>query len=372
MAYELRTGDFDSFFRAPFEAYGKNTLYVSPLKSDLKRLLDAHRNPLFKRPDAFSFFSVHRDGVAVGRIVAHAHDASNQLYNLRRGYFGFFDCIDDIDAANLLLSAAEDWGRRQGYTEIAGNFNLTAMQQIGVVTDGYSNAPYTDQVYNPPHIPQLLEKLGYAKFFPMRTFELDLQRCNAESLRSDKQRALLSDPTYTWERLRIRGFSRLLDAARVVLNDGFVRNAMFVPLTREEYFFQGKEMMWVIDQRIAPLVYHAGHPIGVAVCIPDLNPLLRNIGSCLSFSTPIHYWRHWRKRQRAVIIYYSVAYAYQGRGVMGAVLGETIDSLKAAGYTHLGITWIADENLASLRQMEKLGARQLHRTHLFRKQLVPL
>jgi len=31
------------------------------------------------------------------------------------------------------------------------------------------------------------------------------------------------------------------------------------------------------------------------------------------------------------------------------------------------VTWISDENTASLRQMEKLGARRLHRLHLFRK-----
>jgi hypothetical protein len=42
-------------------------------------------------------------------------------------------------------------------------------------------------------------------------------------------------------------------------------------------------------------------------------------------------------------------------------------SLKEAGYERLGLTWIADENQASLRQIEKLGAQPLHRLHLFRK-----
>jgi hypothetical protein len=39
------------------------------------------------------------------------------------------------------------------------------------------------------------------------------------------------------------------------------------------------------------------------------------------------------------------------------------------GYTHLGISWVSDSNIASLRQMEKIGARPLHRLHLFRKSL---
>jgi hypothetical protein len=43
--------------------------------------------------------------------------------------------------------------------------------------------------------------------------------------------------------------------------------------------------------------------------------------------------------------------------------------LKRAGYEWLGITWIADENIASIRQTERLGARRLQRLHLFSKTL---
>ena len=46
-----------------------------------------------------------------------------------------------------------------------------------------------------------------------------------------------------------------------------------------------------------------------------------------------------------------------------------VTALKGAGYTQLGITWIADVNAASLRQVERMGARLLHRLHLFRKPL---
>jgi RimJ/RimL family protein N-acetyltransferase len=160
-----------------------------------------------------------------------------------------------------------------------------------------------------------------------------------------------------------------MEAARIILNDSFAHNPMFVPLTREEYFFQAREMMWVIDQRIAHVVFHGCEPVGVVVCIPDLNPQLCKLRSQLSWSTPIHYWRHWRQRRRAVIIYYAIIQEYQGRGIMGALLTKTIQQLKAVGYTNMGITWIADINGPSLRQMEKIGARQLHRTHLFRKNL---
>ena len=70
-----------------------------------------------------------------------------------------------------------------------------------------------------------------------------------------------------------------------------------------------------------------------------------------------------------MIILYSVAQRWQGRGLNGAMLYRVTSALKAAGYESLGVTWIADVNGASLRQMERIGARRLHRLHLYSKPL---
>ena len=77
---ELREGDFEAFFNAPFELYGETTPYVSPMKSDLRRFYTAGVNPLFASASDFALFTVHRDGKIMGRIGAHVHAASNALY----------------------------------------------------------------------------------------------------------------------------------------------------------------------------------------------------------------------------------------------------------------------------------------------------
>ncbi|HET9228052.1 MAG TPA: GNAT family N-acetyltransferase [Thermoanaerobaculia bacterium] len=358
---ELREGDLDAFFRVPFDVYGPESLYVSPFRSDLARWLDAGANPLFRRFGARRFFTAHRDGRPVGRIVAHIHRASNERHGTRRSCFGFFDCADDPEAAGLLLGQAEAFGREEGADEIAGNFNLTAMQQMGVMTEGFENAPYTDQVYGPPHIPRLLAGHGYEPFFPMSTWEVDLTRLLLESREAD--------PGLRWERLRRRTFAEQTRGVRQVLNEAFDRNPFFVPLTEEEFLFQTREMMWIVDERIACLVRDGERTVGTVICIPDLNPFLRATGSRLGPLTPWHFLRARLRRKRAVIIFYAVSPSHQNRGLNGAMLHRVISSLQAAGYERLGITWIADVNLPSLRQVERLGARRLHRLHLFRKAL---
>src|SRR5258706_11636512 len=110
-AVMLRDDDLDAFFEVPFRVYPRDSLYVSPLKGDLARALDVQRNPLFG-PDGRGVrrvITAHRGGEPVGRIVAHVHGASNDLYGERRACFGFFDCANDLDVARALLGAAESF-----------------------------------------------------------------------------------------------------------------------------------------------------------------------------------------------------------------------------------------------------------------------
>jgi GNAT superfamily N-acetyltransferase len=366
---ELREQDFASFFQVPFDVYGTASPYVSPMKSDLRRFLDGAKNPLFTEHGRGTFFTVHRGGRAVGRIVAHVHDDSNRIHKLRRAYFGYFDCADDGDAAEALLGAAHDWARQQGLTELAGNFNLTAMQQMGVMTDGFSGAPFTDMQFNPPHIPRLLGANGFGRFFPMRTFEVDLTRLDPDVLRGPRERALESSGDTEWVPLRRRTFKAQMGDAMHILNEGFADNPMFVPLTRHEFMFQAQEMMWIVDDRIAMLAYEKGEPAGIVICIPDLNQFMRDTGSRMRWTTPLHYVRHVRNRRRALLVFAGVRPPFRKRGLSGALVSRCVAAMKSAGYESLGITWVSDENTPSLRQVAKMGGRALHRLHLYRKEV---
>jgi hypothetical protein len=368
---DIRLDDRRAAFEAPFNVYPSNSLYVSPMWSDLDRILDPGRNPLVTEGHGrFQLFTAHRNGRAVGRIVASIHDAANSRDGGKRGAFGYFDCGDDSEVASTLLNLAESWSRQRGMTSISGNFNLTAMQQMGVVTDGFDRQPYTDMVWNPPHIPDLLQANGYRPIFPASTFEVDLTRLEPDAGMDAKRRAIFDDIDYRWIEIGRRKFKTKLLAARQILNAGFDKNPMFVPTSEAEFLFQAGEMMWIVDRRIAALVEFKGRPAGVIVCVPDVNPFLKACRSQYGWSTLWRFIKFRMRRERAVIIFYSVVPELQSHGLNGAMLYRVASALKAAGYKSLGGTWIADVNTASLKQVERFGGARLHRTHLFEKTLM--
>lgn len=366
---ELRERDFRAFFESPEHAYGPGSPFVSIFDQDLKRFLDSSKNPLLRDFGALTYFTAHRDGRCIGRITAHVHGASNQRHGWNRSSFGYFDCADDPQAATLLLNAAEAWGRARGHDEIWGNFNLTAMAPAGVVTDGFEHLPYSDQLWNPPHIPRLLEAVGYARDFPMSQFDLDLSSVDLAAVLNPGHVALRADPRFRWERLEAKGLNRLLPEICDTFNDGFEHNPMFVPLSHEEFHFQAKDLSWVIDPRISSMVREGNELVGLLICIPDLNPLLQTCRSRVGPLTIPRLLMYRRRCRRAVVIIQAVRQRLQNRGLGAVMIHEMLAALRGAGYETLGITWISDENVPSLHGAMRAGAKVTQRLHLFRKPL---
>ncbi|MGH3054483.1 MAG: GNAT family N-acetyltransferase, partial [Gaiellaceae bacterium] len=70
-----------------------------------------------------------------------------------------------------------------------------------------------------------------------------------------------------------------------------------------------------------------------------------------------------------VVIIQGVRMRLQNRGLGAVMIHLVLSALKEAGYDRVGITWIADVNIASMRGALRGGARPLHRLHLYKKRL---
>ncbi len=363
----IKEKDIDSFFEVPFNIY-KDGHFVSLFKDDIKRFLSTS-NPLFRKGDNFTYFTAHENGLAIGRIVAVVHEDSNKKHGHNWAYFGYFDCINRIDVAKALMDHVVNWAKAKGHDEVVGNINFTFMQQIGVMVEGFENFPYSDQVYTPDYLPTLLKQMGFDDFFPMVTSESRIDDIDMKQFEKEKIKLIENDPDYEFKEVGYFGIKKFMEDGCRVLNEGFDQNPFFTAITVEEFEFQAKDLMLVIDPGLTILAYHKGRPVGVIICIPDLNPLLHSVKSKMGLMFFLKFI--WFKffNTRAVIIFYSVSPDFHGKGINQAILKRVVTNLKKKKYKTLGITWIADVNKSSLRQMEIISAKVLHRLNLFRRKL---
>jgi hypothetical protein len=361
--------DFEKFFQTPFILRGPKSLYASAFKPDLKKMLSME-NPIFKSESDFNFYTITQNDRLVGRISAHIHHAFNERYGTKKCYFGFFECINDQAIANELFKLAEDFARKNGCNELAGNFNMTAMQEMGIMVNGFENEPYILQSYGMPYYAKLMENAGFLPTFPMSTYEIDLETIDADAILSPKQKAVMEDSEYEFVPVTRSMYSSMKADILDIFNKGFDQNPLFVPISMAEFDFQAKDLVYFMDSHISFMIKHNGKPVGVSIHVPDINPLMRATGSRFTWDFLYHFIKLKFKRERTLCIFSAILPEYQKMGVLGVTLHLTLKAMKKRGYKTFGITWISEMNKGSLRKIEDAKARKLHDLRIFEKSLI--
>jgi GNAT superfamily N-acetyltransferase len=369
MVLTLRSGDIAAFLDAAPAVYGPGGMHPVPPRSDLRRTLDKTANPLFSSGDSdLDVFTAHRDGQVVGRITAHMHGASNRTYGLLRAYFGYFDCTEDAEAAQALLKAAEGWARARGLTQIGGNFNLTAMQQIGVLTSGFDLPAVAGQVWSPPHLSRFLTENGYVPGFGMSTYTVDLSTASLPAL-GPRHQAICDSPAFSFAPILRQTLPQRQDEVREVINAVCASHPMFVPLTAAEFQFRCNGASPLMDPAISVILHHHGQPIGCTLCVPDSAISPRGLRGAASWFLPGNRRGPGKPDKRCHLVFSGVVPNWRGQGIGTILLHRARQALLLAGYRTCAIPVVPDATGPTQAQLARFGAVPLHRLHLFGKQL---
>ena len=102
-------------------------------------------------------------GRIAGRICAIVNPRYNELYGKKRARFGWFDTIEDLEVARLLLGTAEAWAKEMGMDEIHGPLYYNTLGKQGMLVEGFENTPVFNTLYNYKYYNDFVTALGYGK-----------------------------------------------------------------------------------------------------------------------------------------------------------------------------------------------------------------
>ena len=126
------------FIDLAWQLYQADPYWVPPLRHNQRQLLGYASHPFHEVAEVQTFLA-QRDGRVVGRIAAIVNHAHNRHYNERRGFFGFFESIDEQRVADVLFQAVRNWLR--GHDAIARPLNPSINYESGLLIDGFENSP---------------------------------------------------------------------------------------------------------------------------------------------------------------------------------------------------------------------------------------
>src|SRR5215213_1117601 len=143
-----------------------NPNYIRPLDDDVNFVFDPKKNKAFRHGEVIRWVLKDKHGKLTGRIAAF----TNKKYKTKGdeglvGGIGFFDCINDQEAADMLFDVAGHWLRGKGMYAMDGPINFGERDRWwGLVVEGFQPPLYCMN-YNPPYYQNLFETYGFKPFF---------------------------------------------------------------------------------------------------------------------------------------------------------------------------------------------------------------
>src|SRR5690349_5233734 len=87
------------FLELPVGLYKEHPNWIRPLDKDIEAVFDPKINPNFKNGEAIRYILVSDSGKTIGRVAAFINENTKNAGDFPVGGMGFFECIDDKQAA---------------------------------------------------------------------------------------------------------------------------------------------------------------------------------------------------------------------------------------------------------------------------------
>jgi GNAT superfamily N-acetyltransferase len=349
------------FHALPFKLYRSDSLWIPHLKQDVEKVFDASKNKAFRGGEAVRWLLKDASGQDIGRVAAFYNQKTAKSFAQPTGGFGFFECIDNQDAAFALFDACKQWLLERGMEAMDGPINFGEKNAFwGLLVDGFEHVPAYQINYNPSYYTSFFEAYGFKTYYEQYVF---WRRTDAPAQDIFVRKAEMLKFVEGFEVRSVRGVSeaQLAKDFLAVYNEAWGNHAGFSPMKLAQAQAIMKAIRPVKDPDISLFAFYKGKPIGFYINLPELNQIFKHVhGNLNLWGKLVFLWHKWRRTPHTMFgIVFGIVPEWQGKGVEGAMIKYAEDHIVPKGqYVDTILTWIGDFNLKMLRICENLNAKK--------------
>jgi GNAT superfamily N-acetyltransferase len=347
-----------------------NPVYIRPLDNEVNEVFDPAKNKLFQYGQIVRWILKGDSGNLIGRIAAFTNEKYiNKGTDYPTGGMGFFDCINDQQAADILLNAAKTWLQNKGMEAMDGPVNFGDRDKgWGLMVEGFDKEPMYGMAFNPPYYQQLIENYGFKNYYNqyyygMRVdtpFQAKIAERHARFAHKKEYSALHAD---------LRELEKYAGDFVTVYNAAWAQHGEAKETTREEIIKLFKTMKPVMDERLVWFAYYKEDPIAMFINIPDVNQYFKHFNGKFGLLQKLHLL--WMKKmgycKQATGLAFGVVPKFQALGIDSYIIHEVALFVQNKGwYDTYEMGWAGDWNPRMINIYKSLGGVQSRRMVTYR------
>lgn len=361
--------DVRRFIDLPWRIYDKteHPRWVPPLRIAVGDALNKKSNPFYRDADRQLFLAA-RNGKLVGRIAAIENRAHNNFHDDRVGFFGFFECTEDQEAANALFAAAETWLRGRRLDTMRGPTNPSTNHECGLLVDGFDEHPVIMTTWNPRYYPSLVDGAGFQKAKDLLAYNFD-RGSGAFSMPERVTR--IAQHTFakrklTFRELDPRQFKAEVDRCWEIYNDAWERNWGFFPMSRESFLHEAQVLKYIVWPELTFMAEVDGEPAGFMIIVPDFHHAFKAVGNGRLLPTGIFKLLTAKRRIRTGrIMLLGAKSEFRRRGIFALFASEMFRRSTEIDVSGAEASWILEDNDKLNKPLLAMGAREYRRWRIY-------
>lgn len=368
----LSRADEQDFIRVHVQINCPYPNWIRPLDKDVLEVFDPNKNKHLKPESYIRWILVDDKGDFLGRIAAFVNPKyKNKGDTFPVGGIGFFDCVDDQDAANFLFDTAKEWFIGKGVKAMDGPINYGDRDKWwGVLIEGFE-PPIYNMNYNPPYYQRIFENYGFKVFYNQICWSLQVaQDANQLSPKFyDNHKNFRDNPDFKVVHLKKKQLQKFAGDLAAVYNEAWAKHEGNKEISASHALKLLKSMIPVLDEKLIWFVYHKEKPVVMWINLPDINQIIKHLDGNLNWWGKLKFlfWKTFGKNESFVGLVFGIVPEFQGSGLDYYMIVEAEKEIKATrSYKKLELYWQGDFNPKMLNISKNLGAKQSRKMITYR------
>jgi hypothetical protein len=352
--------------------YKNDPNFICPPDDVIEGIFTPAKNVFFNHGEATRWVLLDDKSKLIGRVAAFINTKKAYTFNVPTGGMGFFECIDDYKAAEILFETSKTWLEERGMEAMDGPINFGENDNFwGLLVEGFIPQSF-GMNYNPPYYKTFFEKYGFTLYFEQVTNLLNLKKPFPERFWKIAD-WVRQKPEYNFKHFSYAESEKFIADFIEVYNNAWQFHENFTPTEPEAIRRLLADMKPLLVPDFIWFAYHGTEPIAFEVMLPDINQLFRYFNGKMNLWGKIKVGLKGKKRifTRARITIMGVKPHYQKSGIESALFWHMNTVMKKnPQYTEVELSWVGDFN-PKMRMLHEAVGGVFSKRHLtYRKYFV--